>query len=98
MEIEGVKSQVKTSPIVADRSDSSDSDSALQEVETTPVEDSIAVNRPRREIRMPTRYTDMMVYALPIVDDDISVNFSEATKSSESTYWQVTMDDEMQYL
>ena len=72
MEIEGVKSQVETSPIAADGSGSSDSDSASQEVETTPVEDSIAVNSPRREIRMPARYTDMVAYALPVAEDDIS--------------------------
>ena len=31
----------------------------------------IAVNKPRCEIRKPTRYNDTMAYALPIVDDDV---------------------------
>ena len=86
MEIEGVKSQVETSPIAADGSDSSDADSASQEVETTPVEDSIAVNRPIREIRKLAHYTDMVAYALPIADDNIPMNFREATKISECAY------------
>ena len=68
---------METSPIAADGFDSSDVDSALQEVETTPVEDSIIVNMPRREIRMPARYTDMVAYALPVADDGIPVNFKE---------------------
>ena len=39
-----------------------------------------------------------MTYALPLVDDDILVNFREATKGSESAYWQVAMEDKMQSL
>ena len=74
VEIEGVKSQVETS-IAADGSDNSDADSASQEVKTTPVEDSITLNKLRKEIRKSARYTDMVAYALPVVDDDIPVNF-----------------------
>ena len=70
VEIEWVKSQVETSPIAADGSDSSDADSVLQEVETLLVEESFALNMPMREIRKLTRYTDMMAYALPVADDD----------------------------
>ena len=70
----------------------------VQEVETTPVEDSIVVNRQMREIRMPTCYTYMVTYALLVADDDIPVNFKEATKGSESADWHVAMEDEMQFL
>ena len=56
------------------------------------------MNMPRREIRMPARYTDMVAYALPVAEDDILVNFKEAIKCSESADWQVAMEDEMKSL
>ena len=86
---------METFPIAADGSDSSDANSILQEVETHPVEEFIALNRPKGEIRKPTHYTNMAAYALPAVDDDILVNLRKATKCSESAYWQVAMEDEM---
>ena len=98
VEIEEVKSQVETSPIAADGSDNSDADFVLQEVDTPPVEESIALNMPMREIRKPVWYTNIVAYALPVADDDIPVNFIEVTKSFESAYWHVSMDDEMQSL
>ena len=42
-----------------------------QEVEQNPQEDeseSIAKNRPRREIRRPARFDDMVSFALPVIE------------------------------
>ena len=50
VEIEGVKSQVETSPIAADGFDIGE-DSTMQELE----EDSIAVKRPSSEVKSPVR-------------------------------------------
>ena len=91
-------SNLSPCPITIDGYDSSDAYSILQEVDTTPVEDSIALNKPRSEIRKPSRYTDVVAYALPVADDNILMNFRETTKSSKSTYWKVAIDDEMQSL
>ncbi|KAK0579286.1 hypothetical protein LWI29_024013 [Acer saccharum] len=46
-------------------------------------QDSIAVRRPRREIRKPARFVDMVAYALPIVNDDVPSSYKEAIRSSE---------------
>ena len=89
---------METYPIAADGSNNSDEDLNLQELETTPVEDSIALNMPRREMRKPACYTNIVEYALLVAEDDILVNFREATKSAESAYLQVAMDNEMQSL
>ncbi|KAK0597501.1 hypothetical protein LWI29_025983 [Acer saccharum] len=48
-------------------------------------QDSIAVRRPRREIRKPARFVDMVAYALPIVNDDVPSSYKEAIRSSECT-------------
>ncbi|KAF7150068.1 hypothetical protein RHSIM_Rhsim02G0078900 [Rhododendron simsii] len=40
--------------------------------------DSIATSRPKRVIRVPTRYVDMVAYALPVIDVDIPSTFKEA--------------------
>ena len=71
---------MKTSPIAAYDSDSLDEDLDLQEVKTTPVEDSIALNSPRREIRKSTRYTDMVPHALRVADDTLT-NYREKPKA-----------------
>ena len=60
--------------------------------------DSILKGRPRREIRRPARFTDMVAYALPMVDEDVPSNFQEASRSSESGKWKKAMDEEMQSL
>ncbi|KAG8479822.1 hypothetical protein CXB51_029312 [Gossypium anomalum] len=67
-----------------------------QEPLSTP--EPVAVARPRREIRRPARFTDMVAYALPIVDDDIPVTYQEAMQSLESDKWKSAMDEEMQSL
>ncbi|KAG8479441.1 hypothetical protein CXB51_029725 [Gossypium anomalum] len=67
-----------------------------QELLSTP--EPVAVARPRREIRRPARFTDMVAYALPVVDDDIPVTYQEAMESLESDKWKSAMDEEMQSL
>ncbi|KAH9679095.1 hypothetical protein KPL71_025975 [Citrus sinensis] len=61
-------------------------------------EDSIAYRRPRREIRKPARFVDMVAYALPIVDDDVPSTYREAVSNPESIQWKKTMNEEMQSL
>ena len=66
-----------------------------QEPLSTP--EPVAVARPRREIRKPARFTDMVAYALPVVDD-IPITYQEAMQSLESDKWKSAMDEEMQSL
>ena len=60
-------------------------------------QESIAVNRPRREIQKPARFSDMVAYALPVVDE-VPFTYREAIRSSENEKWKRAMDDEMQSL
>jgi hypothetical protein len=60
--------------------------------------DSIAVNRPRREIRKPAQFTDTVAYALPITDNDIPLTYREAIGNSEKGRWKEAMGEEMQSL
>jgi hypothetical protein len=60
--------------------------------------DSIAISRLRRETRKPTRYTDTVAYALPIIEDDIPLTYIEAIGNSEKARWREVMGEEMQSL
>ncbi|KAG6434403.1 hypothetical protein SASPL_106035 [Salvia splendens] len=51
----------------------------------------IAVRRTRRENKKPTRFADMVAYALPVVDD-VPCIFSKAIESSESEGWKGALD------
>ena len=65
------------------------------------VPDSIAAHKPKRNIRKPARFTDMVVaYALPIevVEDSVPSTFREAELSSESELWRNTMVEETESL
>ena len=65
------------------------------------IQESIAANRPRRVIRQPARYDDVMVaYALSaeVIDDLIPSTFKEAESSSDSIRWREAMEEEMQSL
>ena len=59
---------------------------------------SIAVRRSKREIQKPARYVNVVAYALPIVEEDISSTYKEAMCTSESGEWKKAMDEEMQSL
>ncbi|KAE8725588.1 hypothetical protein F3Y22_tig00008386pilonHSYRG00069 [Hibiscus syriacus] len=76
--------------------ESEDEEVQTQEPLETP--ETLAVTRPRREIRRPARFVDMVAYALPVVDDDIPITYQEAIQSLESDKWKSAMDEEMQSL
>ena len=63
-------------------------------------DDSIATRRPRREIKKLRWLTkDMVVvYALPVIDDDIPNTFGEVLGSSESDQQKLAMKEEMKTL
>lgn len=84
-----------------------DSDESLVEVEdqepasvpeVRQQPESIATSKPKRNIRKPARYTDMVAYALPITGDDIPYNYREAVQSMESDKWKMAMDEKMRSL
>ncbi|CAN1822894.1 Retrovirus-related Pol polyprotein from transposon TNT 1-94, partial [Linum perenne] len=75
-------------------------DEDSQEEEQNPQEDepeSIARNRPRREIRRPTRFMDMVAYALPTIEG-VPNSLREAVQSPEHVKWQEAMKEEMKSL
>ena len=58
----------------------------------------IAISRPRREIRKPARFEDMVAYAFPVVEEGIPQTFLEANSSQDKEKWKKSMDEEMQSL
>lgn len=60
--------------------------------------ENIATSRPRREIRKPARYSDLVAFALPIIDDDVPCTYREAVQSADSVKWKMAMDEEMKSL
>ena len=58
----------------------------------------IAISRPRREIRKPARFEDMVAYAFPMVEEGIPQTFLEANSSPDKEKWKKAMDEEMQSL
>ncbi|CAL9015461.1 unnamed protein product, partial [Prunus brigantina] len=50
------------------------------------------------EAAMPARFTDIVAYALPVIEDDIPSAYKEAVRSSESVEWKKSMDEEMKSL
>ena len=58
----------------------------------------IAISRPRREIRKPARFEDMVAYAFPVVEECIPQTFLEANSSPDKEKWKKDMDEEMQSL
>ena len=58
----------------------------------------IAIRRPRREIRKPARFEDMVAYAFPVVEEGIPHTFLEANSSPDKEKWKKAMDEEMHSL
>ena len=58
----------------------------------------IAIRRPRREIRKPTRFEDMVAYAFPMVEEGIPQTFLDANSRPDKEKWKKAMDEEMQTL
>ncbi|KAJ8771862.1 hypothetical protein K2173_027039 [Erythroxylum novogranatense] len=46
----------------------------------------------------PARFTDIVAYALPVIEDDIPSTYKEAVRSSENVEWKKSMDEEMNSL
>ena len=58
----------------------------------------IAIRSPRREIRKPARFEDMVAYAFPVVEEGIPQTFLDANSSPDKEKWKKAMDEEMQSL
>ena len=58
----------------------------------------IAISRPRREIRKPARFEDMVAYAYSVVEEGIPQTFLEENSSPDKEKWKKSMDEEMQSL
>ena len=59
---------------------------------------TISIRRPRREIRKPARFGDMVAYAFPVVEEGIPQTFLEENSSPDKEKWKKAMDEEMQSL
>ncbi|KAM2004372.1 hypothetical protein ACFX15_027830 [Malus domestica] len=94
-----VRSDVTTtSPTVnSDDEDEDDEEEALTQ-EPPQQQDYIATRRSRREIRKPARFTDIVAYAFPVIEDDIPSAYKEAVMSSDCELWKKSMDEEMKSL
>ncbi|BBG99268.1 transposable element gene [Prunus dulcis] len=87
-----------TSPTVDSDEEDEDDEEEAPTQEPPQQQDSIAIRRSRREIRKPVRFTDIVAYALPVIEDDIPSAYKEAVRSSESVEWKKSMDEEMKSL
>ncbi|KAG8477849.1 hypothetical protein CXB51_027472 [Gossypium anomalum] len=72
--------------------------STLHQVELEKKQDSIAYRRPRREIRKPAHFDDIVAYALPIADDDVLSTYIEAISNPDGAKWKQAINEEMQSL
>ncbi|KAE8732640.1 hypothetical protein F3Y22_tig00001818pilonHSYRG00042 [Hibiscus syriacus] len=91
-QVEHTPKQVEFQQMMIPEVDAADSSTPIEESEDEEVQtqepletpETLAVTRPRREIRRPARFVDMVAYALPVVDDDIPITYQEAIQSLES--------------
>ncbi|KAG8490009.1 hypothetical protein CXB51_016101 [Gossypium anomalum] len=58
-------------------------------------QDPIAYKRPRREIRKPAHFDDIVAYALPIADDDVPSTYTETISNPDGVKWKQAMNEEM---
>ena len=58
----------------------------------------ISISRPRREIRKPARFEDMVTYAFPVVEEGIPQTFLKENSSPDKEKWKKAIDEEMQSL
>ncbi|KAM2303958.1 hypothetical protein ACFXTH_023714 [Malus domestica] len=94
-----VRSDVSnTSPTVNSDDEDEDDEEEAPTQEPPQQQDYIATRRSRREIRKPARFTDIVAYALPVIEDDIPSAYKEAVMSSECELWKKSMDEEMKSL
>ncbi|KAI9170365.1 hypothetical protein LWI28_026845 [Acer negundo] len=94
VEFEVPKKSEKVSPTVDGPDDQDEisvevEDSApLSEIRQQP--ESIATSRPKRDIRKPARYTDIVAYALPVIDEGFAQGFSKVEKLDIVAYDEPT--------
>ncbi|GMP51093.1 hypothetical protein CsSME_00017460 [Camellia sinensis var. sinensis] len=58
----------------------------------------IAIKKGKRVTKKPSWMTDMVAYALPIIEDNIPYTFKEAVHNAESVKWKEAMDEEISSL
>ena len=93
--------QMMMSPVTNKEDSQVEQDESDEEEESIPdssqQHEPIAVNKPKRQIRRPARFEDMVAYALLVVDF-VPSTFQEAIQSSESKRWKGAMEEEMKSL
>jgi len=79
-----------------------DTDDVIEDSELEgQVPDSMVAHKPKRNIRKPTRFLDMVVaYALPVevMEDSVPSTFREVELSSEFELWRKAMVEEIESL
>ena len=55
----------------------------------------IAIRKGKRVTKQPSWMTDMVAYALPIIEDNVPCTFKEAVHNAESVKWKEAMDEEI---
>ncbi|GMP53679.1 hypothetical protein CsSME_00019075 [Camellia sinensis var. sinensis] len=55
----------------------------------------IAIRKGKRVTKKPSWMTDMVAYALPIIEDNVPCTFKEAVHNAESVKWKEAMDEEI---
>jgi hypothetical protein len=93
-----VQDGIQDQPIIDSHGFDSDDDDPKEEQET-----NIAASRQRRQIRLPQRYgfSNLVVCALTMAEDTVvqeSFTLSEAVTNSESAFWVVAMNEEIESL
>ncbi|KAJ8639086.1 hypothetical protein MRB53_015780 [Persea americana] len=84
-------------PVESEGDDTNEEETPAQEPPQEQA-DSIATSIPKRNIRKPQRFTNMVAYALPMVEECVPTTYKEAKRHSESVEWQNAMDEEMKSL
>ena len=69
----------------------------LKEAQTSQSAKSIATSRQQRVIRRPARYTDIVAYALPVIEG-VPCTYKDAIQNTENLKWKKAMDEEMKSL
>ncbi|KAG6741963.1 hypothetical protein POTOM_055244 [Populus tomentosa] len=82
---------VQTIPTEGDSDESSDEKDATTPATTQ--QESIAMSKPKRVIKKPARYCDMVAYALPVIDDGIPYTYKEAVQSPHMAQLEAAMID-----
>jgi len=79
-----------------------DSPESINEDNSEEPQYSIANDRPRRDIRPPQRYADMVAYALSVAEETDGIGepstYSEAVSRDDSAKWLIAMNEEIESL